>query len=292
LGLVGDLSKETANDADSSRTTIEEIVADLNRMTEMVTQTNSQIALIHEKSEEINQIVQVITEVADRTNLLALNAAIEAAHAGEVGKGFAVVAEEVRTLSENTKDAAATIAATIGSFGQATARMIEDSDQVKTLAEGSQSAVTSFQTRVMKFATSARQSLGQIAKAQDVSFASLVKLDHFIFKQNGYRVVNLGINSTEAQAIQTDHRNCRMGKWYYEGQGAELFSRVPSYSRLEDPHARVHAQVHEAVHLLEQNWAKDPEVQQRILNHFDQAERASAEVLQTIDRMVEERHQG
>jgi methyl-accepting chemotaxis protein len=291
LGSVGDLSKETAQEAEESRTTIEDIVTNLNRMTEMVTQTNNQIALIHEKSDEINLIVQVISEVADRTNLLALNAAIEAAHAGDVGKGFAVVAEEVRTLSENTKDAAASIAATIGSFGRATTKMIEDSEQVKELAEGSQEAVTDFRSRVLKFATSARQSLGQILKAQDVSFASLVKLDHFIFKQNGYRVVNMGNHSSEAQAVRTDHHDCRLGKWYEDGQGAELFSRVPSYPRLEDPHARVHSQIHEAVHLLEQPWERDLELQKRIVGHFEAAEKASIEVLRTIDQMVEERHQ-
>ena len=292
LGEVGDISKETVKEAEDSRNIIEDIVANLNRMTEMVTKTNDQIALIHEKSDEINQIVQVISEVADRTNLLALNAAIEAAHAGEVGKGFAVVAEEVRTLSENTKDAASSIAATIGSFGHATTKMIEDSEQVKELAEGSQEAVTNFRGRVQKFASSARQSLGEIVKIQDVSFSALVKLDHFIFKQNGYRLVNTGIQSAEAEAVSVDHRNCRMGKWYYEGQGAEVFSRLPSYARMEDPHARVHGQIQEAMHLLGQPWEKDAELQKRIIGHFEGAERASEDVIRIIDQMVEERHRG
>jgi methyl-accepting chemotaxis protein len=292
LGVVGELSRETADDAEGSRAAIDQIVADLDRMTAMVVKTNDQIALIHEKSDEINQIVQIITEVADRTNLLALNAAIEAAHAGEVGKGFAVVAEEVRTLSENTKDAAASIAATISSFGQATLQMIEDSEQVKSLAEGSQSAVTDFQGRVLKFATSARHSMTQIAKAQDVSFASLVKMDHFVFKQNGYRVVNLGTQCAEAQMIQTDHRGCRLGKWYYEGKGSELFAGVPSFPRLEDPHARVHSHIQNAIQLLNEPWEKDEGLQNRILGHFEAAEKASQEVLRTIDQMVEEQHQG
>ena len=203
LGVVGQLSKETAQEADGSRSTIEDIVANLNLVAGMVAETNAQITLLHEKSDEINQIVQVITDVADRTNLLALNAAIEAAHAGDVGKGFAVVAEEVRTLSENTKDAAATIAATIESFSQATTRMISDSAQVKEIAEGSRNAVTEFRSRVLKFADSAKTSLTQINRAQDFSFASLVKVDHFLYKQNGYRVVHQGAGSPEAQAIQT-----------------------------------------------------------------------------------------
>ncbi len=290
LNIVGQLSKETAHEADGSRSTIDGIVANLNQVAEMVAETNAQITLLHEKSDEINLIVQVITDVADRTNLLALNAAIEAAHAGDVGKGFAVVAEEVRTLSENTKDAAATIAATIESFSQATVRMISDSAQMKEIAEGSRNAVTEFRSRVVKFADSAKTSLTQINKVQDYSFASLVKVDHFLYKQNGYRVVHQGAGSPEAQAVQTDHRGCRLGAWYYTGQGAELFSHVPSYNRLEAPHAGVHQNIHTAVGLLGRPWEKNQETQNQIYAHFEAAERASEEVVQIIDRMVDERH--
>jgi len=290
LSIVGQISKETAQDADDSRATIEDLVTNLNRVAEMIAQTNAQTTLLHEKGEEINQIVQVITEVADRTNLLALNAAIEAAHAGEIGKGFAVVAEEVRTLSENTKDAAASIAATIESFGEATSRMITDSERVKEIAEVSQTAVTAFQTQVLKFADSAKTSLVQVNKAQDFSFASLVKVDHFLYKQNGYRVLHQGTASQEARAIQTDHRTCRLGTWYYEGQGAEMFSRVPSFGNLEAPHAAVHQSIQAAVNLLGTNWDRDVEVQTRIFEHFEAAERASENVVTVIDRMVEERH--
>jgi hypothetical protein len=203
-----------------------------------------------------------------------------------------VVAEEVRTLSENTKDAAASIAATIESFGRDTSRMIADSAQVKELAEGSRNAVTDFRGQVVKFADAAKTSLTQVSKAQDFSFASLVKVDHFLYKQNGYRVIQRGADSAEARAIQTDHRGCRLGAWYYEGQGQELFSHVPSYPRMEAPHAGVHQNIHEAVNLLGKHWGNDVELQERIFQSFEAAERASEEVVQVIDRMVEERHSG
>ncbi len=81
----------------------------LRRVEEGIADSGDRVGGLAERAVEIGQIVTLINDVADRTDLLALNAAIEAARAGEVGAGFAVVAEEVRLLAERTKAEAAKI---------------------------------------------------------------------------------------------------------------------------------------------------------------------------------------
>ncbi|HEY3420868.1 MAG TPA: methyl-accepting chemotaxis protein, partial [Methanomassiliicoccales archaeon] len=105
----------------------------------VVVESAKVIESLGKRSEEIGEIVDVITNISDQTNLLALNAAIEAARAGDQGRGFAVVAEEVKNLAEDSREAAERIAKMIKEVQGETAKAVEAMHRgTKETAEGMQ----------------------------------------------------------------------------------------------------------------------------------------------------------
>jgi len=135
-------SSKTAEAATKGEAAVEQTIEGMHRIKNTVYSTTEKMQLLGQNSEMIGEIVEVIDEIADQTNLLALNAAIEAARAGEHGRGFAVVADEVRKLAERSQKATKEIARLISSIQKGIKEAVDAmQDGRREAEEGSKIAV-------------------------------------------------------------------------------------------------------------------------------------------------------
>lgn len=154
-------AKRAKDAAEQGGKVVEETIVGMKRISTVVNKSADTVKALGKSSDQIGEIIGVIDDIADQTNLLALNAAIEAARAGEQGRGFAVVADEVRKLAERTTKATKEIA------GMIKAIQADTAGAVSSMHEGTKEVDSGIQL-ADRAGTSLAEIVGMIQELTDM----------------------------------------------------------------------------------------------------------------------------
>lgn len=273
----------TADEASKSRDSVYSVSKKLSKLTELIDASHEGVNSLHSRSQEISEIVGLIKDIADQTNLLALNAAIEAARAGEHGRGFAVVADEVRKLAERTQKATQEIEITISTLQQESSDIQNNSEHVSELAMSSSDEINSFEEAFTHFYETAQTSARSANSIQNRLFVTLTKIDHIILKSAAYSAV-LEEDSKEKFG---DAKSCRLGKWT-ETEGAQRFAHTQAFKHISIPHNKVHEKLAANITFVKAKTTLDGRNPEALVKNFEEMEIASKDLFETLDVMVAE----
>lgn len=284
LKNVTQATKEAANLSDNSRKTIETIVQELESLNISVSENNDAIGHMTSRTQEINAIIQLITDIAEQTNLLALNAAIEAARAGEHGRGFAVVADEVRKLAERTHKATGEISVSINSLKQDMSDIEKSATEMNHVVESSTHQIHAFEKTLVQLNETSSNIVSSSYMMENSVFIVLAKIDHIIYKSRAYN----SLMRCEPRLEVLSTQQCSIGQWYND-EGRRRFGKTASYAQMSRPHEIVHERANKNLQYIKDTSGRLCIANAtEIVTNFREMEDASAELFVLMDNLIKE----
>lgn len=272
------IAQKAAAVAQETQTTVDGMSEKLVGLADSSSSTLKDVDSLHGQSKKIGEIVELIQQIAAQTHLLSMNAAVEAARAGDQGRGFAVVAKEVQSLSARTDHATKDITPLVKAIQRESTLVKNSIDELSGQSQG-------FSEDGREMASKMGEALGLARKIEQTisvsalrTFVELAKLDHLVFKFEIYKVF-FGLSEKTPEELAS-HNGCRLGKWYYEGEGRKLYSQLDGYRAIEPPHKEVHVAGKDALSLLRQGEIR------AAVQAVARMERASIGVVEGLERMA------
>ncbi len=266
------INSEVKEEIQDLKNTFDYFMGQIGKLIEFADSATKNISDLEQSVENIGNVIQLIKEIADQTNLLALNAAIEAARAGEHGRGFAVVADEVRKLAERTQNATKEVEVTINVLKQNSSSLTDEGTQLHSIINQMQEFMNDFKEGFEKLYQINLDTFEEFENLTNTLSAIQQKINNLLFSIRNYQEKIIG----KSQHIE-DTPGHSFEEWMSQS-GYHAFKNTKSYNKIRESHEAFHKHMNDAMDANMKNSAI----------HFEKANAETKKMYGLLDDMVKE----